>query len=623
MRLFAEEKKVGTIELLFTYPLRDSEIYLAKFLACAAAVIALLLATAPLLAYLFFLQPFPVAAVAAGYAGLALMALSFVACGLLLSSLSDNQVVAAMSTLGILLLLWVLSWNEPSPDAGPVAWLARLSMFDHFEGFSRGVVETKDLVYFACLTIFAGAAALQVLASRAWRGNRLGSTIAGLAGLLAALVMADALGERHNVTFDFTPERAYTLSPHARRILERLPRDVELVAFLRSGNPANATTIDLLERIAAVSPRVQYRVVDVNRNPAMARRYGVDAFGAVVVESEGKRRVFAQARESLVVGAMLEVTRSQPTVIGFVRGHGEGGLEGGDRHAGWSTLARALEDEGDVVRAIDVLDLEEETPSVLVVIGGRSPWSAEELDALDGWMSRGGRLLALLDPTTAPAFSTWLGTLGITPQPDVVLDPENRLHGGEGVSIEAVPPPGGPTPGAAGEPSGPRAISAALDHGVLFSLARSVAVGESAVALLDSGEQSWATPDLDRAERGFAVFDGSRDVRGPLTVAAAREWIASPGVPPSRLVVVGDADFAANSFIDFLSNRDFVLNAVSWLAGDDDLISLRARRKEVGRQQFFMSAGQARTALLLGVLVLPGASALIALALVLRRRFAR
>ena len=87
--------------------------------------------------------------------------------------------------------------------------------------------------------------------------------------------------------------------------------------------------------------------------------------------------------------------------------------------------------------------------------------------------------------------------------------------------------------------------------------------------------------------------------------------------------MVADADFASNGFIDFLSNRDFVLNAVSWLVGDDDLIALRTRKKEMGRQQLFLSAGQARTALLIGVVVLPSASALIAVFLLVRRRLAR
>jgi hypothetical protein len=621
MRAFAEERKLGTIELLFTYPVRDGEIYLAKLLACSAAVLALLAATAGSLVYLHSLEAFPVAPVVAGYAGLALMAISFAAWGLFLSSTTDNQVVAAMSTLGTLLLLWVLSWNEPSPDAGPVAWLARLSMFDHFEGFSRGIVETGDLTYFACLVAFASAAVLEVLGRRAWRGRRLAATLLGLLGLLVALSFVDALGERYNVRFDLTPQKRYTLSPHARRIVERLPRDVELIAFVRSGNPANAATIDLIQRIAEASPRVRPRVVDVNRNPSLARRYGVDAYGAVVVASGDERRVFSAAREELLVGAMLELTRATPTVVGFVTGHGEGSIGGGVRGSGFRSLAATLGDEGDSVRSIDLSAPAGDEPTVLVVLGGQGTWSAHEIDALDARLRAGGRLLALLDPGARPELDGWLASRGIRPLVDVVLDPDNRLHGGEGVSIEARAPtgPSSDAPGAASA----RLISDTLDHGVLLSFAGSLDIGSSVVALLESGDRSWATRDLDRAERGFASFDGSRDIRGPLVVAAARQWEPVDGAQPARLVVVADADFASNGFLDFLSNRDFVLNAVSWLAGEDDLVALRTRRKEMGREQFFLSAEQARIALLIAVVALPAASGLIALLLIFRRRVGR
>ena len=626
MRLFAEEKKLGTIELLFTYPLTDLEIFVAKLIACTLAAWVLLAATGVTLVYLHGLEAFPVAPVLAGYAGLALMAVSFVAIGILLSSLTDNQVVAAMSTAGTLLLLWVLSWSDTSGEGSVARWFGRLSMFEHFEGFTRGVIETKDLVYFGSLVALASAAALQVLGSRSWRGRRLAPSLIGLLGLLVSLWFVDALAERHNVRFDLTPQKRFTLSAHARRILEQLPRDVELVAFLRSGDPRNSGTLDLLQRIAEVSPRVGLRAVDVNRNPAMARRYGVDAYGAIVVESGGRRHVFNSAREDLLVGAMLELTRATPQVIVF-RGVGvedaEGAtaVDGGGRLAGFRAIARALVDDGATVRAIGSGDPIPPDTSVLVVVGQGDVWTPGDVTDLDAFVRRGGRVLALLDPLSAPALVAWLGEIGIAPRGDVILDPDKRIHGGEGVSIEAGPPDGlAAVSGDAGT-AGP--ISASLDHGVLLSLARSLDVGDGVVVLLTSGDGSWATPDVDRAQRGLASFDGSRDRRGPHPVAVAREWQAGPGRQPARVVVVGDSDVASDAFLDFLGNRDFVQNAISWLAGDEDLIALRPRRKEFGTQQFFLSAAQARTALLIGVVAVPGASALLAFALWARRRFKR
>jgi ABC-2 type transport system permease protein len=622
MRLFAEEKRQATIELLFTYPLTDLEIFLAKMVACVAATLALLGATLVFLAFLHHLQPFSLGPIVAGYAGLALLSLSFVACGLFVSTLTDNQVVAAMATVGTLLLLWILSWNEAASTNSTLAWLTRLSMFDHFEGFSRGVVETKDLVFFASLVVLFGSLALESLGSRAWRRGQLLPTAVGLAGLAAALVVSSALAERYNLRFDLTPQRRYTISSHARSILTRLARDVEIVAFVRSGDPRNAGIVDLLSRLGEVSPRVHQRVVDVNRNPAMAQRYGVDVYGAIVVESGGQRRVFSTAREELLIGAMLELTRPATKTIYFSTGHGEGSPDDRDRQHGLSAFAAALRDEAYEVRTTTLESAVPRDATVLVIAGGTGPWPPSHLGVIEEWMRRGGRLLALLDPLSAPSLSAWLASHGIAPQADVVLDPDERIFGGEGVSIEARPAANvsDALPGAASA----RLITETLDQGVLLSLARSLEIDDRSIPLLKSGPQSWATTAVDRAERGFATFDGSRDTRGPLVVAAAREWPAeASGGRVVRLLAIGDSDCAQNAFIEFVANRDLLQNVANWLADEVDLIALRPRRKEIGREQFLLSAADARTVFVLGIVLVPGASLLVGLGLVVRRRWRR
>jgi len=622
MRLFAEEKKLGTIELLFTYPLSDLEILLAKLVACTLAVCALLAATSISLAYLYQVEPFALGPVLGGYLGLSLLALSFVAVGTFLSTLTDNQVVAAMSTVGILLLLWILSWNESAPGAEALGIVSRLSIFNHFEGFARGVIETKDLVYFACLIAFAAAATLASLGARAWPRSRLAPTVVGLLGLLVALGFVDALAEIHNVRFDLTPQRRFTLSPHARRILDRLPRDVELIAFVRSADAKNASTADLLERLAEASPRVTYRVVDVNRNPALARRYGVDGYGAVVVASGDRHRRLSQAREDLLVGAMMDLARVAPKSIGFVRGHGESDPRDADRARGLTTLTGGLREDGFAIREVALDAAAPGDVDLLVVAGGSEAWSDAELDRLDAWLERGGALLVLLDPGQAPGLTEWLAARGIAPAPGVVVDPQNRLYGGEGVSLEALPPPS-VTAGGELLPSS-ALVTSTLDGGVLLSSARALNLGPEAQPLLESSAESWATRDLEAAEQGRAELDEERDVRGPLVVAAAREWqpagVAQRG---ARVVVIGDLDVATNRFVEFLSNRQLLQASIAWLVGEEDLIALRPQKKEAGREQLFLSAGSASTALLLSTVVVPGMSLLIAGVLLLRRRLGR
>lgn len=620
MRLFAEEKKLGTIELLFTYPLSDLEILLAKLVACTLAACALLAATGASLVYLHALEPFTLGPVLSGYLGLALLALAFVAIGTFLSTLTDNQVVAAMSTVGILLLLWILSWNESAPGAEALGLVSRLSIFNHFEGFARGVIETKDLVYFACLVAFASAATLASLGARAWPRSRMAPTVLGLLGLLVALGLVDALAERHNVRFDLTPQRRFTLSPHAQRILGGLATDVEMIAFVRSGDARNPSTAELLERLAEASPRVRQRLVDVNRNPALARRYGVDGYGAVVVASGDRFRRVSQAREDLLVGAMMALGRDAPKGIGFVRGHGELEPRGDDRTL--RSLAGGLREDGFAIRDATLDAPVPPDVDVLIVAGGSAAWSDAELDRLGAWLERGGALLVLLEPRQGAELAAWLGARGIAPAAGVVLDPDNRLYGGEGVSLEARPPQSVVAGGALLPSSA--LVTSALDAGVLLSTARPLALSADAQPLLESGPESWATAAVAVAEEGAAEFDEQRDTRGPLAVAAAREW-APTGVARrgARLIVIGDVDFATDRFVDFLGNRQLLQASIAWLVGEEDLIALRPQRKEAGVQQLFLSAGQARTALLLSTVVVPGASLLIALGLLLRRRLGR
>jgi ABC-2 type transport system permease protein len=172
MRLLAEEKKLGTIELLWTYPVRDGEIVLGKFLAAWVFFLAMLAPTAigPLVFYHY--QPFDVAPVLAGYFGMLLLGSAFIACGLFVSSLTENQVVSAMVTYGILVLFWFITWNEEAGMQAVMRLLLGVSLFDRFFNFTRGVIDTKDVAFFAMFIGLFLFLTWQSLATRTWRGVR-------------------------------------------------------------------------------------------------------------------------------------------------------------------------------------------------------------------------------------------------------------------------------------------------------------------------------------------------------------------------------------------------------------------------------------------------------------------
>ena len=174
MRLFAEEKKSGTIELLLTYPLRDIDILLGKFGACLVVFILMLGLTLlyPIILKIIFPTQVSFGPLLAVYIGIFLLGSAFISCGILISSITENQITAAMVTTGILVLLWFLAWNEGVGSETLVNILLHLSLFDHYSNFNLGVIETKNIIFFLSFIIFSLFLTLRSLGSRRWRGLR-------------------------------------------------------------------------------------------------------------------------------------------------------------------------------------------------------------------------------------------------------------------------------------------------------------------------------------------------------------------------------------------------------------------------------------------------------------------
>jgi ABC-2 type transport system permease protein len=170
MRLFAEERRSGTIELLLTYPVRDGAVLVAKYLA-ALALYALMLGLTLLypgiVAYFTRLEWGPLLT---GYLGLLLMGATFLGVGIFASSLTENQIVASITTFGVLLFLWVIGWSAEYVGGSWGRVLSHLSLLDHFDTFARGVLDTKDVIYFVNATILALFLTLRSLEARRWKG---------------------------------------------------------------------------------------------------------------------------------------------------------------------------------------------------------------------------------------------------------------------------------------------------------------------------------------------------------------------------------------------------------------------------------------------------------------------
>jgi ABC-2 type transport system permease protein len=170
MRTYAEEKRSGTIELLLTSPLTDLQIILGKFLGAMGLFAAMLLVTVIDVAILFRLGNPEWKPIATGYLGLLLMGGCFISVGLLISSLTKNQIVAGFMTFAVFLLLWVINWF--GEGAGPTgrAVLTFLSITEHLDDFTRGIIDTKHIVYYLSFITFGLFLTAKSVDSERWRG---------------------------------------------------------------------------------------------------------------------------------------------------------------------------------------------------------------------------------------------------------------------------------------------------------------------------------------------------------------------------------------------------------------------------------------------------------------------
>jgi ABC-2 type transport system permease protein len=170
MRTYSEEKRSGTIELLLTSPVTDTEIILGKFIGAMGLFAGMLAVTAGYIAILFRFGEPDWRPILSGYLGLVLLGGSFVSLGLFISSTTKNQMVAGAGTFVVLLLFWIVSWFAESAGPTMSAILNYLSLTQHIDDFGKGVIDTKHLVFYLSFIGFGLFLTLKSVDTERWRG---------------------------------------------------------------------------------------------------------------------------------------------------------------------------------------------------------------------------------------------------------------------------------------------------------------------------------------------------------------------------------------------------------------------------------------------------------------------
>lgn len=473
----------------------------------------------------------------------------------------------------------------------------------------------------ACVLVYMAGHWRDVTGAYSGRAARYGTLSAiSVLVVIGILVAVNYLATRQNKRWDLTANQVYSLSDQSVKVLENLDAPVTFTVFDQETNFDRARA--RLDEYTYHSPKVSVEYVDMDRQPARARQAEVQAYGTILVAYKDRVERVTNPDEQAITNALIKAVTGEERTVYFTQGHGEKDPTGTDRE-GYNAVAEALGRDNYKVERL-VLAQQADVPadaSVVVIAGPQTDFLASEAGALVRYVSKGGKVLVLLDPAEGgaprpmPALGDFLRAWGLSVGDDVVLDASGM---GQLLGTDAS------VPVAANYPAHP--ITDRFQLMTAFPLARSITPipggtdGHTAQPIVETSPQSWAEADLGSLSGGEAVsFDeAAGDKRGPIVLGAAVSAPApeqpEPATPPadgeappareSRVVAIGDSDFAANYGIGIQGNQDFFLNTVNWLAQQENLIAIRPREPEDRR--ITLTADQQARIFLLSVFLIPG-----------------
>jgi ABC-type uncharacterized transport system involved in gliding motility auxiliary subunit len=470
-----------------------------------------------------------------------------------------------------------------------------------------------------CILLYMAGQWRDVVSFYGRRQARYGTiSIVGILVGLGIVVAVNYLATRQNKRWDLTENQAFSLSEQSVKILEGLDAPVQFTVYDQETNFDRFR--DRLDAYDYESDNVNVEYVDVDRQPARAKQAEIQAYGTIVITYQDRTQRVTNTEEQDITNALIKVVTGQEKKVYFTQGHGERDTAASDR-LGYATITAALGRDNYSVAGL-VIAQQREVPAdatVVVIAGPQTDFLAPEMDALKRYVARGGKVLAMIDPPEAGGadlvnLRAFLKEWAIELGDDVVVDASGmgQLFGGD-ASV----------PVAASYPAHP--ISEGFRVMTAFPLARSVrpteggAGGRTAQPLVETSPQSWAETNLKSLAAGKVEFNGDQgDRQGPIALGAAvsapaAEAPAQPAggnaspdapKPESRIVAVGDSDFAANNAIGIQGNQDFFLNSVNWLAQQENLIAIRPR--DAQDRRITLTADQQQRIMLLSLLIIPG-----------------
>lgn len=443
---------------------------------------------------------------------------------------------------------------------------------------------------------------------------------------LTVVVLVNFLAVRNPVRWDVTEEGVFSLASQTTQLLDGLDVDVVARGFFKEGEEGQAR--DLLDSFAAASPRFTYEFVDPDKRPELAEQYEITQYNTIHLTAGAETTRVTETSEEAVTNALIRISSAQRRVAYYITGHGEPDLEDSNAERGFGQARAALSNEGWDVEPLALGNLPDipADAELLILAGPERPLLEQEIAVLRAFMRRGGHLLAMLDPQRSPELVPMLAEFGVRVGDDIVIEQFVQLFAGASLGVEPV----------VSDYDATHPVTSGFGERTVFRLARSVTPmaelpsGIEAVGLVRTSSSSWAESDLTRLFDSGEVQLDDADVPGPIDIAVAvtatgdaLQWVAprvasavsgevtaatdaeaaAPADMEGRFVIFGDSDWTTNRSINLYYNQDLLLNAVGWMGGQEELISIRPRSTRAS--QVMLTSNESQAVFYLTVLLLP------------------
>lgn len=385
--------------------------------------------------------------------------------------------------------------------------------------------------------------------------------------VLACAALAGWLSTRYRIELDLTASGRHTLSAASRATLEAIDGPVQIVAFASTDAALRKRIRTLVDRYRRHDTDVTLAFVDPDAVPDVVREQGITRDGELLVRHAGRTEHVTRLTEQALTNALQRLGRRDERHVVFLAGHGERNPFGAANHD-LGQWGRQLESRGLAVQTINVAETGAvpDNTSVLVIASPRVAPLAGEIEVLRAYIARGGNLLWLREPAEERGLGALADAIGVEVVPGRVLDPGADAFGIDKSFVPITVYPQHP----------------AIDgfrYVTLFPQAAALAPKSGDwehAALLVTGDDAWS--ETGPPHEG-ARYDEGVDFPGPLTIGLAmtRPRPGAAGDEVQRVVILGDGDFLANTYLGNGGNLDLGLRLVNWLAHDEHLIDVPAR----------------------------------------------